>query len=80
MVGVTGEAKAIQTLLHELQALDQLISDAETKQDVQATIKFQYQGFRDDLLIIRHGLQRALNQKDQTPNKLPPLRGQFSEQ
>lgn len=79
MVG-TGEAEAIQTLLHELQALEPLIIDAESKRDAQANIQFQYQGFQDDLLIIRAALQSALNLDDQTPNTLAPLRGQFSSQ
>ena len=79
MVGM-GEAQAIQTLLHELHALESLIIEAESKRDAKANIQFQYQGFQDDILIIRAGLQSALNLEDQTPNKLPPLRGQYSGQ
>ena len=75
--GAEAEREALARLAHELQALEPLIQDAETRADRDARIRFQYSWLRQDLRRVREGIEDHLRNPSAEPRRFPPLRGDY---
>ncbi|MDX1655792.1 MAG: RAQPRD family integrative conjugative element protein [Candidatus Competibacteraceae bacterium] len=71
-----GEREALARLVHELDALEILIRDAEAH-DGTGWIRFQYGWLRDDLARMRLGILEYLRDDLDQPRTIPPLRGDY---
>jgi RAQPRD family integrative conjugative element protein len=74
-VGVVGESKNIQMLLHEIQSLRPLILKAKKEKNPKLTSRLNYDFLRGDLDTILSGLQHALMGSGKHKRAFPPLRG-----
>lgn len=71
------EREALARLVHELESLEPLISEASRAADADARIRFQYDWLRQDLATIRHGVEAHLEAPRAEPRPVPPLRGDY---
>ena len=74
---VDAEREALSNILHELQAVESLIDKAQAQRQEDARIRFQYRWLREDLGLIRNGIQSHLNAPRAQPRSFPPLRGDY---
>lgn len=72
-----GEREALARLIHEVEALEPLIARAESLALPDARIRFRYAWLRQDLALIRAGVQAHLDAPRNTPRAVPPLRGDY---
>lgn len=71
------EREALARVLHELETLNSLITEAEMAADSEARIRFQYAWLRADLATIRQGIDAHLKAPRQEPRTWPALRGDY---
>lgn len=71
------EHAALAQIVAELEALDELIDRAEREADPTARITFQYDWLRQDLKLVRHGIEDHLDTPSSEPRKFKPLRGDY---
>jgi len=74
---VDGELAALVRIIHELQAIQPLITEAESQANPDARIRFQYDWLRQDLDRIRLGIQEHTDSPRSEPRTFPPLRGDY---
>jgi len=72
-----GERAALARIIHELQAIDPLITEAASQANPDARVRFQYDWLRQDLDRIRLGIQEHINAPRSEPRTFPPLRGDY---
>ena len=72
-----GERESLARIIHELQAIQPLISEATSQANPDARIRFQYDWLRQDLIKIQQGLQAHLEAPRSEPRTFPPLRGDY---
>ncbi len=72
-----GERAALARIIHELQAIDPLITIAASQANPDARIRFQYEWLRQDLDRIRIGIQEHIDNPRSEPRTFPPLRGDY---
>ncbi|MES9885869.1 MAG: RAQPRD family integrative conjugative element protein [Candidatus Sedimenticola sp. 6PFRAG1] len=72
-----GERAALARIIHELQAIQPLITEAESQANPDARIRFQYDWLRQDLNRIRLGIQEHIDTPRSEPRTFPPLRGDY---
>jgi RAQPRD family integrative conjugative element protein len=72
-----GERAALARLVHEIEALEPIISEAEREADADARIRFQYDWLRVDLARMRLAIQEHLEAPSAEPRTVPPLRGDY---
>ena len=70
-----GEQAALARLVHELQALEPLIQEAQANPDTR--IRFQYDWLRQDLARVRLGIEEHINAPQGEPRQVSPLRGDY---
>ena len=71
------EREALARLIHEIEALEPIISTAESQSSPNARIRFRYDWLRQDLERIRAGIQEHIDAPRNEPRKVPPLRGDY---
>ncbi|MEX2257291.1 MAG: RAQPRD family integrative conjugative element protein [Woeseia sp.] len=71
------ERAALAKVLHEIEMLQALITEAEAAADPDARIRFQYSWLRADLATIRQGIDAHLQAPRQEPRTWPVLRGDY---
>jgi len=72
-----GERAALARIIHELQAIDPLITEAASQANPDARVRFQYDWLRQDLDRIRLGIQEHIDAPRSEPRTFPPLRGDY---
>ncbi len=72
-----GERAALARIIHELQAIDPLITEAASQANPDARVRFQYEWLRQDLDRIRLGIQEHIDTPRSEPRTFPPLRGDY---
>ena len=72
-----GERAALARIIHELQAIDPLITEAVSQANPDARVRFQYDWLRQDLDRIRLGIQEHVDTPRSEPRTFPPLRGDY---
>lgn len=72
-----GEREALTRLLHEIQALEPIIQEAQAQADPEDRVRFEYLWLRRDLTKIAQGLQDHINGPRNEPRKFEPLRGDY---
>jgi len=72
-----GERAALARIIHELQAIDLLITEAASQANPDARVRFQYDWLRQDLDRIRLGIQEHIDAPRSEPRTFPPLRGDY---
>ena len=72
-----GERAVLARIIHELNALEPLISEAASQANPDARIRFQYDWLRQDLNRIRQGIQAHIDAPRTEPRTFPPLRGDY---
>lgn len=71
------EREALARLVHELKALEPLINEASQAADPDARVRFQYDWLRQDLAMIRRGIEAHIEAPRAEPRPVPPLRGDY---
>ncbi len=72
-----GERAALARTIHELQAIQPLITEAASQANPDARVRFQYDWLRQDLHRIRVGIQEHIDTPRSEPRTFPPLRGDY---
>ena len=72
-----GERAALARIIHELQAIDPLITEAASQANPDARVRFQYDWLHQDLDRIRLGIQEHIDAPRSEPRTFPPLRGDY---
>jgi len=72
-----GERAVLARIIHELQAIDPLITEAASQANPDARVSFQYDWLRQDLDRIRLGIQEHIDTPRSEPRTFPPLRGDY---
>mgnify|MGYP001545345634 CR=1 FL=1 len=72
-----GERAALARVIHELQAIQPLITEASSQANPDARVRFQYEWLRQDLDRIRLGVQEHIDAPRAEPRTFPPLRGDY---
>ena len=72
-----GERAALARIVHELQAIEPLITEAASQTNPNARVRFQYDWLRQDLYRIRIGIQEHIDTPRSEPRTFPPLRGDY---
>ncbi len=71
------ERAALARVIHELQAIQPLITEAASQANPDARVRFQYDWLRQDLDHIRLGIQEHIDTPRSEPRTFPPLRGDY---
>ena len=71
------ERESLARVIHELEALQPLLLEAEVAADPDARIQFRYDWLREDLERIRQGIQEHIDAPRSEPRLIAPLRGDY---
>ena len=74
----SGEKKTLARLVQLLQELNNLITEAETRANPDARIKFDYAQLRYDLQLITRGISAHVHRPDFTPRTVEPIAGNYN--
>ncbi len=72
-----GERAALARVIHELQAIEPLITEASSQANPDARIRFQYDWLRQDLSRMQQGIREHIDTPRPEPRAFPPLRGDY---
>ncbi|MFC1560508.1 RAQPRD family integrative conjugative element protein [Pseudomonadota bacterium] len=72
-----GERAVLARIIHELQVIEPLLTEAASQANLDARIRFQYDWLRQDLSRIRLGIQEHIDTPRSEPRTFPPLRGDY---
>ena len=72
-----GERVALAKIIHELEALKPLITEAKSQSNPDARIQFQYDGLALDIYRIKSGIEEHLTAPRTQPRSFPPLKGDY---
>lgn len=71
------ERDALTRIIHELQAVESLITKAQSQADNDARVRFQYDWLRHDMNLMKDGIQAHIDAPRAQPRSFPPLRGDY---
>ena len=71
------EREALTRIVHELQAVESLITQAQAQADNDARVRFQYDWLRHDVNLMKDGIQAHIDAPRAQPRAFPPLRGDY---
>ena len=71
------EREALTRIVHELQAVESLITQAQAQADNDARVRFQYDWLRRDMDMLKDGIQAHIDAPRAQPRSFPPLRGDY---
>ena len=74
---VDAEREMLSNIIHELQAVESLIDKAQAQSEEDTRIRFEYRWLREDLGLIKNGIQSHINAPRAQPRSFPPLRGDY---
>jgi len=72
-----GERVALAKIVHELDALKPLISEAKSQSNPDTRIQFQYDWLALDIHRIKSGIEEHLIAPRTQPRSFPPLKGDY---
>jgi len=72
-----GERVALAKIIHELEALKPLITEAKSQSNPDARIQFQYDWLALDIHRIKSGIEEHLTAPRTQPRSFPPLKGDY---
>jgi len=72
-----GERIALAKIVHELDALNPLITEAKSQSNPDARIQFKYDWLTLDLHRIKFGIEEHLTAPRTQPRSFPPLKGDY---
>lgn len=72
-----GERVALAKIIHELNALKPLITEAKSQSNPDARIQFQYDWLVLDIYRIKSGIEEHLSAPRTQPRSFPPLKGDY---
>jgi len=72
-----GERVALAKIIHELEALKPLITEATSQSNPDARIQFQYEWLALDIHRIKSGIEEHLTAPRTQPRNFPPLKGDY---
>ena len=72
-----GEREALARIIHELQAIEPLITEAASQANPDARIRFQYDWLEQDFARIRLGIQEHIDTSRSESWTFPSLRGDY---
>ena len=71
------EREMLSSIIHELQAVEALIDKAQAQSEEGTRIRFKYRWLREDLGLIKSGIQSHINAPRAQPRSFLPLRGDY---
>jgi len=71
------ERAALSRMIDELDRLEVLVAEAESKANPDARIRLRYDWLREDLARVRRGIESHVNAARSEPRSIPPLRGDY---
>ena len=71
------ERQTLARIIHELELLAPLLTEAEANADPDARIRFRYDWLRQDLQQVEQGIQQHIDAPRSSPRTVPPLRGDY---
>ena len=71
------EREVLARIVHELHAIESLITQAESTADNDSRVRFQYDWLRQDLDQLQDGIQSHIDAPRAQPRAFPPLRGDY---
>lgn len=71
------EREALTRIVHELRAVESLITQAQSQADNDARVRFQYDWLRHDVNLMKDGIQAHIDSPRAQPRSFPPLRGDY---
>tara|TARA_E500000305_G_scaffold102374_1_gene96983 strand:+ start:6187 stop:6489 length:303 start_codon:yes stop_codon:yes gene_type:complete len=71
------EREALAKIIHDLNALEAAIKQAEANANPDSRIRFRYDWLRQDLKQIKDGIQSHIDSPRTQPRSFPPLRGDY---
>lgn len=71
------ENATLVRLIHELDALAPLVSEAENKALVDTRVRLNYSWLRRDLSLVKEGIEWHLNTPSTEPRSFEPLKGDY---
>ncbi len=74
---VDAEREILSNIIHELQAVELLIDKAQAQSEEDTRIRFEYRWLREDLGLIKNGIESHINAPQAQPRSFPPLRGDY---
>jgi RAQPRD family integrative conjugative element protein len=72
-----GERVALAKIVHELEALKPLITEANSQSNADARIQFEYDWLALDIQRIKAGIEEHLAAPRTQPRSFPPLKGDY---
>ena len=72
-----GERLALAKIVHELDTLNPLITEAKSQSNPDARIQFQYDWLALDIYRIKSGIEEHLSAPRTQPRSFPPLKGDY---
>lgn len=77
VTGQDDENATLVRLIHELDALAPLVSEAENKALVDTRVRLNYSWLRRDLSLVKEGIEWHLNTPSTEPRSFEPLKGDY---
>lgn len=71
------EREALARIVHELQAVESLITKAQAQAVNDTRVQFQYDWLRSDVTLMKDGIQSHIDAPRAQPRAFPPLRGDY---
>jgi RAQPRD family integrative conjugative element protein len=71
------EREVLARIIHELELLEPLLTEAKAAADADARIHFRYDWLRKDLERVRRGIQEHIDAPRAEPRAVAPLRGDY---
>lgn len=71
------ENQALARFIHELDALNSQLTEAQASLDPATRWQFRYDVLRQDLKTIRHGVMAYINHNLNQPRTIPEMKGDY---
>jgi RAQPRD family integrative conjugative element protein len=72
-----GEKASLDRIIHELDALQPLLKEAEGQAFVDSRIRFSYSWLNQDLMRIKQGIKEYIETPSTEPRSFEPLKGDY---
>ena len=77
MADADAERVALAKIIHELEALKPLITEAKAQSNPDSRIQFQYDWLALDILRMKSGIEEHITAPRTQPRSFPPLKGDY---
>ena len=72
-----GERVTLAKIIHELETLNPLITEAKAQSNPDSRIQFQYEWLALDILRMKSGIEEHIIAPRTQPRSFPPLKGDY---